>query len=226
MKIERPMLYSTDMILAKLAGRKSQTRRIVKPRSAEMTALLINLHVGVDIDRCKQELIRVHCPYGIVGDALYARETWDYAHDECGNPTGDSFGKYLYKANGDGNHGRWRPSIHMPKEAARIWDRITDIRVERLQDISPGDAVEEGIEYDNVDAEMLEGGELVADFKNYLWRDDPNYEDYYFPTYASCIDSYRSLWESINGPGSWEENHFVWVIVTENLSTTGRPKTL
>ena len=222
---EHPMLYSTPMIRAKLEGRKTQTRRIVK-------SLLKDLNTehnltGVDIlnDRLSaffDRRIMAQCPYGKVGDVLWSREAWSISHYEGI----DKHPTYLYRADMEGVKGIWKPSIHQPKVAARIWERITNIRVERLQDISPHDAGEEGVEYWNIDYEALQGGELVADYMNYTWRDDPDYEDYHFPTFGNPIDSYRTLWESINGEGSWNVNPWVWAITTEILSTTGRPKEL
>jgi hypothetical protein len=191
------------------------------------------------------ESIEFKAPYK-PGDILYSRETWrelivrdkdsdqeatiiEYAADKPAlvyEVDGDGF--HVFNKNGTEKMIPWRPSIHMPKEHARIWERVVSVSAERLQDITPGDAVDEGIEYDNVDAEMLNGGELVADFRNYLWRDDPTYEDYHFPTYASCIDSFHSLWDSVYGKEefAWKHNPFVWRIETEILSTTGRPTNL
>jgi len=222
------------MVIAKLEGRKTQTRRIVKPEPIQLEDCSWTYGkkyscIG-NTPPSNDPLFLASCPYGYIGDWLWARETTLIG----------PFGKPTYKASiteeqelirkdniAKGNlWAKWTPSIHVPKRYSRIWEEITDVRVEHLQDISPGDACDEGIEYDNVDIEALNGGELVADFRNYTWRDDPDYEDYYFPTYASCVDSYRSLWESINGPSSWSLNPWVWVITTKILSTTGRPEKL
>lgn len=233
MQKEIPILYSTPMIQAKLAGRKTQTRRIMKIQPDnecyyQMTMYESSFGFGCIIDYNQgHENPFVKCPYGKPGDLLWARET------HLRTPVG----KYHYKADisdeKDANRkgyidvgeewAKWKPSIHMPKGGARIWDRVVAVRVERLQDISPADACDEGIEYWNIDYEALRGGELVADYMNYTWRDDPEYKDYGFPTFANPIDSYRSLWEKINGTGSWEANPWVWVVTTETLSTTGRP---
>lgn len=162
------------------------------------------------------------CPYGRPGDILWVREMFFRNGDE-----------YIYRADGtcceqfeqcecdEVGKPKWKPSIHMPKDACRIFLKVTDIRVERLQDISPGDACDEGIEYWNIDGDALEGGELQADFKNYMWRDDEKYEDYHFPTYASCIDSFKSLWQSINGIESWEANPWVWVVSFKKIKKPG-----
>lgn len=116
-----------------------------------------------------------------------------------------------------------RSPLFMPKEAARIWSEIIYIRPQRVQDISPADACDEGVNYWNIDKDALEGGELVADFENYMWRDDETYEDYHFPSYANPVDSYYSLWEKINGKESLESNPWVWRIYFKVLSTTGKP---
>lgn len=239
---EVPILFSTPMVKAILDGRKTQTRRIID----HINYMHLNRHIAdwplsqlrgfngdmwaFDLQTDVDDYVTYHVkPKCKPGDLLWVRET----HIKTPG------GKYHYKADipeeKDSNRkgyidigeswAKWKPSIHMPKGGARIWLRVKEVRVERLNDISPGDACDEGIEYDNVDAEALNGGELVADFTNYMWRDDPTYEDYHFPTYASCVDSYKSLWESINGEGSWSLNPWVWVITFEVLSTTGKPET-
>jgi hypothetical protein len=80
----------------------------------------------------------------------------------------------------------------------------------------------EGVEYWNVDAEAFEGGEFVADFKNYMWRDDEKYEDYFSPSYANVIESFKSLWFLINGEESWNKNPWVWVISWDNIPDTSK----
>lgn len=239
---ERPILYSTPMVIAKMEGRKTQTRRAISkkhiinddPDRYKSHACITDSGVSYILFEDKRPEITpwispIVCPYGTIGDILWAREAWRKSYNAEASEAagiGPMVGPYFeYRADHPNSKG-WKPSIHMFKQAARIWEEITNIRIERLQDISPGDACDEGIEYDNVDIEALNGGELVADFRNYTWRNDPDYEDYYFPSYASCVDSYRSLWESINGPGSWDINPWVWVITTKILSTTGRPADL
>lgn len=213
---EIPILYSTAMIQAKLAGRKTQTRR---------TSGLVSLskvNINDDPDRWKvtdQKVIddklyfffnkreMVKCPYGQPGDLLWARET------HIRTPGG----KYHYKADistdKDANRkgyidvgedwAKWKPSIHMPKGGARIWDRVVSIRVERLQDISEDDAIAEGL-YRNNDP-----------LKSWTYADRLGF--------GSAVHAYQNLWTEINGPGSWEANPWVWVVTTENLSLTGKP---
>lgn len=160
----KQILFNTEMVRAILDGRKSCTRRIVKPQQL----------VGLLPDKCKNgvpeeflkekkfmfkpycnmtdiELINTayKAPYQL-GDILYVRETW------CGLPVNEAghfrgHPIYYYRADGDlrpeGWRGAWHPSIHMPKEAARIWLKVTDVRVERLQDITEDETFEEGLDF-------------------------------------------------------------------------------
>jgi hypothetical protein len=99
----------------------------------------------------------------------------------------------------------FHPSIHMPKEAARIWLQVTDVRVERLHDISDADAIAEGVE-------MIKGGAFPY--------------KHYGSSNAGCsnaIASFESLWREINGDESWDTNPWVWAINFKVLSTTGKP---
>lgn len=235
---QHPILFSTPMAQAILDDRKTVTRRIIKPQpiidedsgyvfSGNHKQLYKNdmLHPS-----WKEQFAIDFCPYGQVGDVLYVREMLEQ-HGELG---------LSYVADNQGidegiipdTHKAYRnyahcniPSIHMPKWAARIWLKITEVRVERLQDIDPNDAANEGVNSWNEDY-VSEPGAVHADYENYLWRDDPSYEDYHFPSYANPIESFRSLWQKINGVQSWNANPFVWVISFEVLSTTGRPSDL
>lgn len=217
---EYPILYSTPMIQAKLAGRKTQTRRIIKVQPEEQLHPCGSSKWYWSTNPSDLKIPYVKCPYGQIGDLIWARESWAYAEDEFGNHSsttnGDCFGKFLYKANGDDNHDRWKPSIHMPKEASRIWERITDIRVERLQDISEGDAIAEGIQ------PLLASGAQLATHGR-LYKHYTEHQEGLFGTGLKPVKSYQTLWESINGDGSWDLSPWVWVIETEILSTTGRP---
>ena len=150
-----PILFNTEMVRAILDGRKGCTRRLVKPQQ----------FVGMLPDKCKNALpdeflkekrmmFKPYCdmtdselistaynsPYQ-TGDILYVRETWcddrQFTHDSTP-------GRYFYKASENGTF-KWEPSIHMPKEAARIWLKVTDVRVEQLQDITEDEAKAEGM---------------------------------------------------------------------------------
>lgn len=136
---------------------------------------------------------KVKCPYGQVGDILWVRES--FVKD--GN-------SYLHKA----SHSlvekfiKWKPSIHMPKDAARIFLEIRNIRIERLHDISESDAIEEGIrvEYDVM---------YPSDALYYFYPCNDLRDDSFI---SSAKTSFTSLWASINGWESWNSNPWVWVI--------------
>lgn len=207
----KPILFNTEMVRAILEGRKSCTRRIVKPQQL----------IGMLPDKCKNgapeeflkekklmfkpycdmtgiELINTayKAPYQPV-DILYVRETWE--HFECCCCEGDehrncyrepqqsvlnkSCGCYMYRAT-DEIYGdaRWHPSIHMPKEAARIWLKVTDVRVERLQDMWASDVSKEGIRFNKPTAadEMLKAFAKLwdstikkSDLDRYGWNASP-----------------------------------------------------
>jgi hypothetical protein len=229
---EHPILFSTPMVQAILEGRKTQTRRVVKPQpyidcKPSLVPRVLN-HNENDWGKwywetSEGETITKFCPHGEVGDLLWVRETHLFYSDENANnailymadPHAEEFSLGLFE-----NKPKWKPSIFMPKAACRLWNEVINIKVERLQDISADDALEEGVNYWNVDREMLEGGEFVADYENYMWRDDENYEDYHFPTYSNPVDSFRSLWQSINGRESWDANPWVWAI---EFKKVGKP---
>ena len=206
---ERPMLFSAPMVRAILDGRKTVTRRIVKARDLEW----MDVHQGLrEPDNAER------CPYGQPGDRLWVRESWS-----PDPPDVDGWGYTAWAGCREGQiagvperfrhprfcnyaadwlHGpiRWTPSIHMPRWASRITLEVTGVLVERLQDISEKDAQAEGIE-------------RTEDFFGCpCWRvyGEPDGADVVAPD--DPIGSYRSLWELINGPGSWEQNPFVWVI--------------
>lgn len=137
----KPILFNTEMVRAILDGRKICTRRLVKHN---VDAVLNSPYHMEHPETEDVWLIKRLCraPYDS-GDILYVRETWYWDPDnEVAKP-------YYYKADGDlrpeGYKGiGWSPSIHMPKEAARIWLRVTNVRVERLQDITDNEAEAEG----------------------------------------------------------------------------------
>lgn len=155
---ERPILFSAPMVRAILNGSKTQTRRVVKPQPSPSSDTAF---VGADgIWRFSHPTLRgpvsheaddVRCPYGQPGDRLWVRETW--APTVCTGVCHHAFedidpkkSEIKFKADADSNTviGRWRPSIHMPRWASRILLEITDVRVERLLEISEADAQSEG----------------------------------------------------------------------------------
>ena len=132
-----PILFNTEMVRAILDGRKSCTRRVIKHN---VDAILNSpYHMEHPEVEDKQIISKLCLPPYQLGDILYVRETWcALPVNEAGHMRGHSV--YYYKVDGDlrpeGWRGNWHPSIHMPKEAARIWLKVTDVRVERLQEIT------------------------------------------------------------------------------------------
>lgn len=196
---ERPILFSGSMVRALLAGTKTQTRRIVKVPK-RMEGYSHPSAAGVDFS----------CPYGWRADRLWVRETWGIGYpDEDGgyfaipwtgaDPQKD--GKVFYRADFSETDVQrpWKPSIHMSRWASRITLWITDVRVERLNGISAADARAEGIQ-------IPAPASTPAEFDH------------------DCVVAYRKLWESINGPGSWGANPFVWVIEFKRTSQSPSEK--
>lgn len=199
---EHPMLFQTEMVQAIMEDRKTQTRR-TKRLEEFNDEVLHNLHrVNGFNFKCamieKPDLVKlIRPPYGQPGDLLWVKETFT---TWCDIP-------YYKQETKPGNEiGPWKPSIHMPKAASRIWLMVEDVRAEKLQDITEEDAKSEGIE------PVLNG------FKNYI-RSLPLYWQNPRPAY----NSFASLWKSINGEKSWKSNPWVWVIKFRILSKTGRP---
>ena len=197
---DRPILFSAPMVRALLDGSKTQTRRVMKAQPPSHVVDFCTYHnpkgdglahFGFDpVARELQEWFAV-CPYGQPGDRLWVRETW--------RPNAD--GGFEYKADGgpmqsafkqifdDLLKRKWKPSIHMPRGASRITMDITGVRIEQLHDITETDAKAEGL--------TCHHGLYAT--PDQVWQIDPR-------------KAYRDLWESINGPESWEANPFVWVI--------------
>lgn len=160
------------------------------------TRRTIHKDIECDIINTGENVLH-RCPYGQPGDRLWVRETWwfgDIIDTRTGNKAENVV---LYKADGSKNPGynagvyKWHPSIHMRREYSRLNLGITNIRVERLQYISEEDCFAEGI-----------SKPLSLDYKTVeelsIWR-------------------YKELWESINGPDSWDKNPYVWVIEFRRL---------
>jgi len=194
------------MIRAILANTKTQMRRIFKPDRMTWDAngrYTTHAMRGGELSTTgsgpfKPSSWLHYCPYGQPGDRLWVRETF-YSDPEDG--------LLLFRADGgfDGDQVdaglKWRPSIFMPRWASRLTLEITGVRVERLQDISEADAQAEGIE--------RVGGEFsCTPWRNYrIGRPDEMRSHC-----AARSRSYMTLWESINGPGSWAANPWVWVV--------------
>lgn len=225
---ERPLLFSAPMVLATLDGSKTQTRRIFNPRrwTAARLNLLRFVHVlfgeatkilscaqpadtayaGFDIFPYAHSPSYFKCPYGQPGDRLWVRET------HCPNWCD----KTIYKADGGSaieagypKEPKWRPSIHMRREYSRILLEITDVRIERLQDISEADAMAEGIS--EVNFRPCDGFPLSLGYM--VGKDDGKTS-----LATSAIAAYRELWEAINGASSWDKNPWVWVIEFKKIA--------
>lgn len=183
----KPILFNTEMVRAILDGRKTQTRRVVKEFVGE-EILSVRAPDGTEIGKYCRDGWRgilpdrhdgnTYCveakPPCKVGDILWVRETW------CSCATIDSFfdGKKLYAYKADFEEGikppcTWRPSIHMPREAARIFLRVTDVRVERLQDIDDDGVVAEGLEIGAQFDELWNRTVKKSDRAKFGWENNP-----------------------------------------------------
>lgn len=249
MSKEIPILCSTTMVQAMLAGRKTLTRRTkgleeynkmpnefkIVPRDVPSGFQAFKKGNTLGVEQFKTYWDDVKCPYGKAGDILWVRESWQWMEGFAGS------GYYVFKADFHLKNGewikdvdnrfhdvevvrKWKPSIHLEKIAARIWLEVTDIRVERLQEISEEDAKAEGVQPNTCDdpakcPSSLKGNGCCGDgeYHNYL---DKSCEGE--PCY-SAVESFESLWQSINGPESWNTNPWVWVVSFKILSTTGKP---
>jgi hypothetical protein len=203
-----PILFSTAMVQAILDGRKTQTRRVVKPQPdgfvddphyetiVPYNGKIVN---GLPLAKSVGGLSpAIKCPYGQPGDVLWVRETW------CPDFIDEVVMRYVYKADNNEDRWKWKPSIHMPREAARLFLRIKSVRVERLLEISEEDALAEGI------------GRIKVPHRNYeLVYRDYLHHGVFFPV---PLPSFTSLWQSINGPESWEANPWVWVVEFERIT--------
>jgi hypothetical protein len=184
---ERPILFNGKMVRAILDGRKTQTRRVIKPQPLgidQYTTWIVN-------DAWQTGHVDVDCPYGAPGDRLWVRETFTAPMEYNGFKPSElpENCDFIYREESPGYRikelgSRWFPSIFMPRWASRITLEVTAVRVERVQDISPKDALAEG------DVEALT---------------NPRHKE-------TSIDWYHNLWDSINGAGSWASNPWVWVV--------------
>ena len=182
----KPILFNTAMVKAILDGRKTVTRRLVKDPPNNVHAGRCVLGAGLFDEATHMRVVE---PSIKIGDILYVRETWHkyrVKKPQKAVPVDFAEVQYLYRANGevansDGSPFAWRPSIHMPKEAARIFLRVKDVRVERLNDMQEEDAIVEGFPDLGVDADSpLERFSVLWDktisrehIKEYSWYANP-----------------------------------------------------
>jgi hypothetical protein len=225
----RPILFSGDMVRAILEGRKTQTRRVIGlekvnenpaefdyagEMAANTRAQLEHTFAGESYN------VFTKCPYGKPGDVLWVRESFrQYKYiDELGEFTDQTITEYkadnpedvcmvdgdgfqMWNKDGSEKYVPFKPSIHMPKAACRLFLKIKSVRVERLQDISEADAVAEGVEKNNP-------------------KSNPFYKDYSRPEtndFVYAVNSFRTLWFKINGGASWDANPWVWVVEFERI---------
>ena len=198
----KPILFSTPMVQAILRGAKTQTRRVIKPLCVQQTGK--DFQARVDYSRLDNVVKAGYVPRYKPSDILYVREAWARISDwtivdpDVGLPDG-----YIYKADwGDDEHPRWHPSIFMPKEAARIFLRVTDVRVERVQDISAEDAIAEGaLDHPEIPPKLT----LIQNFAGTIPQ-----------------TNFALIWDSINakrdgGIYAWDTNPFVWCYEFERI---------
>ena len=206
----KPILFNTEMVKAILEGRKTQTRRLIKPQPTSMLTLMPYRKWG------STSQMHVWTPPAYAGYVLWVRETWApfcINKNTCRNVL-LSHDCDCYKAGPDvcvDEYGcKWHPSIHMPKEAARIFLRVTGVRTERLHDMTDRDAEKEGI--------------------GNLYLEDVGFgdKDYGCMKYLECevgltglqLEQFAHLWDSTIKKDDlpcygWEANPWVWVIEFE-----------
>lgn len=205
---ERPIIFSAPMVRAILCGQKTQTRRIMKPQPDEDGKVMVG-QIGtscgvayVGNQRAGGLVTRVPCPYGQPSDRLWVREPW-VALDKNYHPVatlwylnkmlgrGESFIPAYQadhqdpKGDGPAHPMPWRSSMFMPRWASRLTLEITEIRVQRVQEIDAEDCIAEGLK------SRLREHDAVCDLR----------------------DQYQALWDSLNAKKTpWESNPWVWAI--------------
>lgn len=189
---EKPILFSAPMVRAIMEGRKTQTRRIAKLNASG------RIQRGGKQWHIEDIYALFGCPYGQPGDSLWMKET----HAVCPNCGTVNYRATVNRPRNcsgcDETVGKWKPSIFMRREHSRVLLPITDVRLENLNDITPADAIAEGIERVT----------SVGHFRVMGWRNYGGERD----GFLNPVDSYRTLLEAINGPGSWAANPLVWSV--------------
>ncbi len=198
-KTERPIIFSGPMVRAILDGTKTQTRRVVKVQPSILDGRLMHHVAGPKWESG----LPYRCPYGCVKDRLWVRETFN----KCGCfvcvdhwPKRGTDHGVTYQEGYRGCSGlHWTPSIHMPRWASRITLEITEIRVQRVQDINASDAQAEGISVFSGDVLIRPGTEKLSD--------------------AIYRDQFSLLWNSINDKRGfgWARNPWVWAITFKRI---------
>ena len=189
---DRPIIFSAPMVRALLDGRKSMTRRVLNPQPevGPLSSEHLEDHElrGWHDLPCGDEWATVkRLPYA-PGDRLYVREAC--AIGWCGeNPS-----HVWYRADGEDKHpeDKWHPSIHMPRWASRLTLTVTEVRVQRLQEISAADSIAEGVQCATCEAMKASACHRRGCF--------------------ASIDAYRTLWNSLHGPDAWATNPWICAI--------------
>ncbi|WP_171884937.1 MULTISPECIES: ASCH domain-containing protein [Serratia] len=219
---ERPVIFNGEMVRAILDGRKTQTRRVMKPQPEPCyrgghwwpsNAFKTMLHIEEQMQNGAGGwggLAGDACPFGQVGDRLWVRETFagHYLDDDQiqdikdGRDKAEDLCEYRadYSDDADCVDG-WTPSIHMPRWASRITLEITAVRVERLNDISEEDAKAEGVK---------PAGDMLPDYPDTFLTPKGDF--------ATAKVAFQRLWQSIYGEESWSANPWVWVIEFKQVS--------
>lgn len=238
--MEKPILFNTDMVKAILDGKKTFTRRIIKNKYSNADIewfenkygrRLVYMQNDAPKDIIHEDGSRtchlkacedIKKPYE-VGDILYVRETWcDTSKDLKDNATLEIGNcKYIFKVDDNGEDQplvemdikRWRPSIHMPKEAARIFLKVKNVTAQRIQEMEHKDFISEGIREYTKDRKLFK---YSANEELYKWRDMP----------LTAKEAFKDLWDSTIPRGQfvnlWESNPWVWVIEFEKLMNDPR----
>lgn len=225
---EHPILFTPEMVRAIFDGRKTQTRRVIKPQpNPDITK--IDRHgieyPGDPVFGFATEDEGWKCPYGTPGDRLWVRETWQelqkWKSTDRMNGRGlldidREYIGFVYRADGEQSY-KWRPSIHMPRRASRITLEVVDVRVERVQDISIDDVFAEGTRIPT----NAKNGNVLIDLTSdkspcpYL----PPGELKYIPADVIIRAHFAALWDSINAKRGfgWDVNPWVWVVEFERV---------
>lgn len=210
---ERGIIFSAADVRATLAGRKTQLRRVVRARNYQLPAEPGYQHNGNAFfreDSSGLSVIAHPCPYGGPGDQLWVRETHALIWPGESPPENERDHKVEYRADTnaknpgewpddstDCERPKWKPSIFMPRWASRLTLEVTEVRVERLQDISEADARAEGVERFVVEDDSEPGDEVTG----------------YTPPLASLVGSFSALWDAAHGKtAQWSSSPFVWAI--------------
>lgn len=206
---ERGIIMAADSVRAILAGRKTQTRRVYRPRNPEPWELPPG--EGYKDDGTPWPMYQdtygdfhpIRCPYGAPGDRLWVRESWTRW---CSDEGCDKRGHIAYRADASAEVERmtsWRSPLHMPRWASRLTLEVVEVRVQRVQEISEQDAEAEGIERDEYGRAV---NPVVAGLKTRVSH--------------TAVQAYRHAWDAINGRRfPWSSNPWVWAVTFKRVDS-------